>query len=409
MSARAELARGQRLRIPDGVVAAGVSVTLAVEGIADGDLMSVCLLVDDKEAILQGDQVVNAERGESRGGSVRGEGPGRFAVELARLPADAARVVFAIGMSEAGRSSGLNASNIRSAVVTVSADGEEAFVYRVAKADLGRETAICLVELYRKDGWRITATGAGFLGGLPSLISRYRGNPASVAEGAAPAWPGRGRDALPPVRGSTGALLPRGWAKKAEPKVPSCLIPAVGLVVVERAGCAATGTGFMVGPGGYFVTCAHVVRDHQSVAIGLDGEPSLRPATVVRVDEQGDLALLHLDDRNGVSDWLVLAGADFTPALGDDLGLLGYPLGGDLGISLTYSQGVINSLRKVDDISVLQVDTGAAPGSSGGPVFRRSDGRVVGVLTSGLTRQQGGMLVNFAVDIRRLWQLGWVT
>ena len=128
-----------------------------------------------------------------------------------------------------------------------------------------------------------------------------------------------------------------------------------------------------------------------------------------RVDEQGDLALLHLDDRNGVTDWLVLAGAEFTPALGDDLGLLGYPLGGDLGISLTYSQGVINSLRKLDDISVLQVDAGAAPGSSGGPVFRRSDGRVVGVLTSGLTRNPGGMLVNFAVDIRRLWQLGWVT
>lgn len=409
MSTGAELARGQRSRIPDGVVASALSVTLAVEGIADADLTAVCLLVDAKEAILQGDQVVHAERGASKCGSVRGEGPGRFSVELARLPSEAARVVVAVGMSEAGRSRGLNASNIRSAVVTVSAGGQEAFVYRVANADLGRETAICLVELYRKDGWRITATGAGFLGGIPSLISRYRGHAVSSPGGGPAPSPGRGRDALPPVRGSTGALLPGGWAKKAEPKVPSCLIPAVGLVVVERAEGAATGTGFMIGPGGYFVTCAHVVREQQSVAIGLDGESSLRPATVVRVDEQGDLALLHLDDRNGVTDWLVLAGAEFTPALGDDLGLLGYPLGGDLGISLTYSQGVINSLRKVDDISVLQVDAGAAPGSSGGPVFRRSDGRVVGVLTSGLTRNPGGMLVNFAVDIRRLWQLGWVT
>ena len=59
-------------------------------------------------------------------------------------------------------------------------------------------------------------------------------------------------------------------------------------------------------------------------------------------------------------------------------------------------------------VSGHQVDTGAAPGSSGGPVFRRADGRVVGVLTSGLSTQMGGMLVNFAVDIRRLWQLGWV-
>lgn len=396
------------MRIPDGVAVSAISVTLAVEGLEAGALRVFCLLVDSKEAVVQGDQVIFSDNGASRCGTVRGEGSGRFALELARAPSEVDRAIFAIGVSEDGRARGLDASRILGAVVTVSAGGQDAFVYRVAKADLGRETAICLVELYRKDGWRITATGAGFLGGLPSLIGRYRGNLAVLGAGPRSGQPSRARDGVPPVRGPTGALLPIGWAKKAEPKVPACLIPAVGLVVVQRAEGEATGTGFMIGPGGYFVTCAHVVEGHLSVAIALDGGVSLRPATVVRVDAQGDLALLHVEDRNGVTDWLVLAGADFTPTLGDDLGLLGYPLGGDLGISLTYSQGVINSLRKVEDIHVLQVDTGAAPGSSGGPVFRRADGRVVGVLTSGLATQMGGMLVNFAVDIRRLWQLGWV-
>ena len=404
----AELSRGQRLPIPAAVAASTISVAVTVEGLSGPDLAVFCILVDAKEAILSGDQLVLADQGASRCGGVRGEGSGRFTVELARAPADAARAVFAIGVSEAGRVRGLDASSMREAAVTVSASGHDVFVYRVAKADLGRETAVCLIDIYRKDGWRIMATGAGFLGGIPSLIGRYRGNLAAL-RGAPPAPPSQAREGLPPVRGPTGAILPSKWAQRAEPKVPAGLIPAVGLVVVQCSEGAATGTGFMIGPGGYFITCAHVIEGRASVAIGLDGDQSLRPATVVRVDQEGDLALLHVDDRNGVSDWLLLSGPDGTPTLGDELGLLGYPLGGDLGISLTYSQGVVNSLRKAGDIAVLQVDTGAAPGSSGGPVFRRSDGRVVGVLTSGLSRQQGGMLVNFAVDIRRLWQLGWVS
>lgn len=409
MSQSVQLTRGQRMSLPGKMSGAPIKVAVVLEGLADDELICLALLLDAKEAILNGDQTVNAEGGASRCEGVAGGGKGRFTLDLSRVPTEVSRVVIAVGMSEAGRSRGLDAASIRSATVTSTGAGEESIEYRVVPGDMGRETAICLLEFYRKDGWRITATGAGFLGGLPSLISRYRGDPASVPGAMRVNSPSRARDPLPPVAEGVGPILPRSWANKVDPRVPTCLVPSVGLVVVERPEGTATGTGFMVGPGGYFVTCAHVVRDHVSVAIGLDGASTLRPSSVVRIDEEGDLALLHVDDRNGVTDWLLLAAADSKPSLGDDLGLLGYPLGGDLGISLTYSQGVINSVRKVDDISVLQVDTGAAPGSSGGPVFRRSDGRVVGVLTSGLTRQQGGMLVNFAVDIRRLWQLGWVS
>jgi hypothetical protein len=32
---------------------------------------------------------------------------------------------------------------------------------------------------------------------------------------------------------------------------------------------------------------------------------------------------------------------------------------------------------------------------------------VVGVLTSGLADGPGGMLINFAIDVRRCYQLGW--
>lgn len=405
-----ELTRGQRQRMSDAVVAGPISVGIEIDSPVVKDLVLFCLLVDAQEALLHGDEAVFASHGASRCGGVRADGPATFAVDLAKVPGDAHRLVFALGVSEAGRARGLDASKFGAANITLKAGDEAAFVYKLTETDLGAETALCLIEIYRKDGWRVTATGAGFLGGIPSMIARYRGKSEVIFKSLPPT--DKTRAAAPPVAAPTGsdrAVVARAWATRGEPAVPASLIPGVGLVIVELEEGSATGTGFMLGPGGYFLTCAHVVAGHRSVAIRLEGAQNARPATVVRLDEEGDLALLHINDRDGVLDWLLLAGPDFAPALGDNLGLLGFPLGGDLGISLTYSQGVINSLRKSGDIPVLQVDTGAAPGSSGGPVFRRSDGRVVGLLTSGLTRLNGGMLVNFAVDIRRVWQLGWVT
>jgi S1-C subfamily serine protease len=176
-------------------------------------------------------------------------------------------------------------------------------------------------------------------------------------------------------------------------------------------GTVHTGTGFIVNPGGCFITCAHVVDDAVDFAICIDGTRLLRKSEVIAMDTMADLALCWMADRNGSPDWLLLAGKDATPALGDDLGLLGFPLGVDLGLSVTYSQGIVNSLRQRGDrgqVSVLQIDVGAAPGSSGGPVFRRKDGKVLGVLTSGLDVQERGMMINFAVDLRMLWRLGWV-
>lgn len=401
MAVQVDLIRGQRTSVPEAFE--GLSLTVAVE--LPGDVCAYALLLDERDGLVDGDQILFELGTASPCGGLMVRAPGVFVLTLARLPTAVARVVFAVGVSESARAAGLSLGTVGPTCLTVVADAEARFRFRPDAADLGRETALSLVEFYRKGGWRITATAAGFVGGVPSLVARHRGDLAKVL--GAPSARSQVPRAAPESRGGSGpALLPQRWSKRVEPAVPACLIPAVGLVIVERREGPAAGTGFFIGPGGYFITCAHVVRDQTSAAIRLDDV--LRPATLIDVDEDGDIALLHLQDRHGVVDWLLLAPADSSPALGDSLGLLGYPLGGDLGVSLTYSQGVVNSLRRVRDIPVLQVDTGAAPGSSGGPVFRRSDGRVVGVLTSGLAKQQAGILVNFAVDIRRLWRLGWV-
>jgi S1-C subfamily serine protease len=275
--------------------------------------------------------------------------------------------------------------------------------FTFTQADIGADTAVMLGELYRKAGaWRVRSVGDGFTGGLPTMLSRFRITPGAVASNSP-----RGSVVL--ASAPQGLWLPKTWPGGVQPSIPKDLARAVGLTITTTEdGTVHTGTGFMVSPGGHFVTCHHVVHDAAELSVAFGGSTSLRRATVVALDRDSDLALCCVEDRNGSPDWLLPVGPDVSAGLGDELGLLGYPLGVDLGMSVTYSQGIVNSLRKKHGVDVLQIDVGAAPGSSGGPVFRRSDGNVVGVLTSGLDVADRGMLINFAVDIRNLWKLGWM-
>lgn len=389
-----------------------MDVEVEVDGLAPGDLRVAALLVSAEERLIEAP--VEANTGASSCGGVVGAGSGarsRFTLDLGKVGANIARIVFALGVTEAARAKGAHTGTIKSGAATLRRGSEVIACYGFRGGDFNREAALSVIEVYRKDGWRVMASGTGFVGGYPSLLSRYGSTMPGAGAGPLP-LPSRPPPPTPshgaPRSGTTAVALPASWPGQKDPAVPAGLIPAVGLVVVDTPKGPATGTGFMVGPGGCFVTCAHVVDDARRVMFGPEGAQQLRSATILKMDSASDLALLHVDDRDGAPDWLLLAPPDFNPTLGENLGLLGYPLGGNLGINLTYSQGVINSVRRINEISVLQVDTGAAPGSSGGPVFRRSDGRVVGVLSSGLS-QTNGMLVNFAIDIRRLWQLGWVS
>jgi S1-C subfamily serine protease len=155
------------------------------------------------------------------------------------------------------------------------------------------------------------------------------------------------------------------------------------------------------------VTCHHVISEAVTVHVQLHDESDMREAVVMASDERTDLALLRLKDPWGVSYWMRLGMSSEAPELGTRVGLVGYPLGGNIGLEINYSQGIINSVRKPGAVRILQVDTGAGPGSSGGPLFRLEDGLVIGVLSQGLAIQTG-MHANFAVDLFELIQLGWL-
>ncbi len=164
------------------------------------------------------------------------------------------------------------------------------------------------------------------------------------------------------------------------------------------------GSGVVVGRH-LVITAAHVVAGAAAghIWIGLDarwseGEPEVLPAKVVASDDVLDLALLDVEGLKAPS---VEIAAPSALRLGDDLFLLGRPLGGPP----ILGRGIVSSLRltqpaKAQQVKLIGIDGPVVSGSSGGGVFRVKDGRLVGIVTQkagrlsdeleALTRSTGG-------------------
>jgi S1-C subfamily serine protease len=340
-------------------------------------------------------------------------GRSSFALNLANLPAGAKELLFGVSLGEETGTLQQNAGDITSGFLSLSeaalpSDGSQQLArYAFRARDFDGEKALLLGKLYHKTVWRLAIMSSGFRAGLAALLPNY-----GVPEDALKSKQATPRGATPTLgearssSSGSGVLLPANWPGNVSPQLPQGLTTGVGILLVEYPdGKQATGTGFVINPGGYLLTCHHVVNQAKTIKICLGGTNFGRPVRYIAGDEQHDLALLWMTDGNGSPYWLPLLPPAEEPQLGEALGLLGYPLGFDLGLSVTYSQGIINSYRTRNNVPFLQIDAGAAPGSSGGPVFRRSDGRVVGMLQGGV--EQHGMLINLALDIRTFWRFGW--
>ena len=392
------LVPGQRLDIEELATEGQIEVTLELTGGNLSALRPVCLSLGCNQQVLDGREVVHQSRPISTCGGVRfvqeGASLFRFCVSLGQLSPGTGRLLIVLGL--------LRGHVLEHGVIRLGGGGKDWAAYSFQACDFPEEKALCLLELYKKGTWRALVPGGGFRGGLPALFSNYGAHQDTTAAVEQPA-------PSPPVqRHLDHPWLPSTRPGDRVPAIPEALLPAVGQIIcTSDDGSTFAGTGFVVGPGGLVLTCAHVVADATSAKIMLGGSSVMRDLEFVAADLPSDVALLHIPDHAGVPHWLMLESPECEPRLGAALGILGYPLGLKLGLDVSYCEGIVNSLRSVDGIRVLQIDAGAAPGSSGAPVFSRTSGKVMGILTSGLNLSSGGMHVNFAVDIRVVWNLGW--
>ena len=155
------------------------------------------------------------------------------------------------------------------------------------------------------------------------------------------------------------------------------------------------GSGFFVSSDGLVVTNWHVIKDAEFATVLLNNGGTLFVKGVKGIDRKADLALLEVNGKNL---------PHLAPATGSApmQGTRVYAIGNPLGLTNTFSEGMISGLRRISDgLVMLQTNTAISKGSSGGPLLT-ANGEVVGVTTAYLT---GGQNLNFAAPasaVRRL-------
>ncbi|GHF06254.1 MULTISPECIES: TerD family protein [Streptomyces] len=151
---------------------------------ADYDLDASALLCDVSGRVLSDQHFVFFNNLSSPEGSVRhsgdnltGGGDGddeQIQVDLAAVPAQAARIVFPVSIYDAEQR-GQSFGQVRNAFIRVvnQADGREIARYDLTE-DASTETAMVFGEVYRHGGeWKFRAIGQGYASGLAGIAQDF--------------------------------------------------------------------------------------------------------------------------------------------------------------------------------------------------------------------------------------------
>lgn len=140
------------------------------------------------------------------------------------------------------------------------------------------------------------------------------------------------------------------------------------------------GTGFFVSNAGHIVTAYHVIRGKSQVLIGPVDRKLWRVATVLKIDETNDIALLQARlERPPLS----IAPWSEVP-IGLEALVIGYPQPVVQGLSKKITQGIVNGERSESgENAQFQLSAEVQRGNSGGPVLS-PDGLVIGVVRAKL-------------------------
>jgi serine protease Do len=169
----------------------------------------------------------------------------------------------------------------------------------------------------------------------------------------------------------------------------------------------ALGSGFIVDSRGYIITNNHVVDKADKIYVKLSSDPDDagdpgRPATVIGVDKDTDIAVIKIDTKEPLP--TVKLGNSDGAQVGDWVLAIGSPF----SLSKTVTAGIISAKnRSIDEAGAngvsqtqfqrfIQTDAAINPGNSGGPLVDMA-GQVVGMNTAIYTQSMGSQGVGFAM------------
>jgi S1-C subfamily serine protease len=138
------------------------------------------------------------------------------------------------------------------------------------------------------------------------------------------------------------------------------------------------GSGFVIDKAGHILTNYHVIADARQVEVTLHNRKKYK-ATIVGVDKSHDLAIVQIK----APDLQAMTLGDSTNL---QVGQKVYAIGNPFGLAGTLTQGIVSSIRQVQEPDglvideAIQTDAAINPGNSGGPLLNWH-GEVIGINT----------------------------
>lgn len=172
-------------------------------------------------------------------------------------------------------------------------------------------------------------------------------------------------------------------AEKSSEQLFAQLAQSTAMVIAKRSKGYSQGSAVVIGRGRLITNC-HVTQDSEEIQIRIAGE--IHDARVGTADKEFDLCILEV---SGLEAPAVAIGGVAELRTGQKVLALGSPQ----GLELTVSEGIISSLRKIDEGTIIQTSAPVSPGSSGGGLFN-TKGELVGIVTAS---KRYGQNLNFAV------------
>lgn len=171
-------------------------------------------------------------------------------------------------------------------------------------------------------------------------------------------------------------------------------MPAVPIIYSENS----KGAGVFIDEN-YILTAYHVIENND-VTVALQNSKQTQAATVVKIDQWNDLALIKLNEPTSTP-LETISLAKQLPLTGETVYGFGHPR------TVTYSvtKGIIsNNDQAIAGLSKLQFDGQIHPGYSGGPLTN-TDGEIVGIITNLLKdkeTQENYYGVSFATPLKTI-------
>lgn len=155
------------------------------------------------------------------------------------------------------------------------------------------------------------------------------------------------------------------------------------------------GSGVILSEDGIVVSNFHVVAQATDIRVVLNDRREF-DATVLLSDEESDLAVLRMEEA-GEMPFLELRDSDSV-----EVGELTLAIGNPFGVGQTVSSGIVSGLARSGTATgsargyFIQTDAPINPGNSGGALID-TQGRLIGINTSILTRSGGSNGIGFAI------------